>query len=741
MKYFVPLYTVTLFISAFLLFSIQPMVGKLLLPMLGGGPSVWNTAMVFFQLLLLAGYTYAHLMAKFFSPRKQVFIHILLFVLTAFSLPMGLPADILPPDHNPLLWQLGTMALMAAGPFFILSSTAPLLQQWFAKTDHLKAQNPYFLYAASNFGSMLALLSYPVVIEPMLRLNQQSTTWSWGYCFLAVMLGICGFFSKFKTQSKPDESALEQVDEIITWKRRFLWLFLAFVPSSLMLGVTTFITTDITAVPLFWVIPLSLYLLSFIIAFSEKPFFTLPLTRILHAIASLFMIFLMVFNSMLIVWNVAIFHLIFFFFSALLCHQELAATKPKTSRLTEFYLIMSLGGALGGVFNSLLAPLIFKVPFEYAIVLCLCVLCRSASDPAQEKLKHALGDIRSRLKNNILNVGWKVLALLYIALATMLLDHVVISAISAFAIAAISFSYQSKKWAFASIFIFISLSHPLIPWNSFVNTLAIKRNYYGVILVNNTGDVRVMTNGVTNHGAQSLKKEYLKRPTSYYPPGSGISDIFSVLDHRKPGAQKIAAMGMGVGTISCYSRKNRQFDFYEINPVVMDIATNPEYFTFLSGCGSPYKIIAGDARHKISEAEDSSYDLILVDVFSSDSIPMHIITKEAAAIYLKKLKPDGILAFHISNRFFVLDRELEAIGKSLGQSVIGKRTNAKFEKEEGLNNPYMSMPNYYTVMTDNPTIIKSLQTTNVAWKEIPDDQKLIPWSDDYANILRALRFK
>lgn len=730
MKYLIPLYAVTLFVSAFLLFSVQPMVGKFLLPLLGGGPSVWNTAMLFFQLLLLAGYAYAHAMARFLKPQTQIIVHFVFFAIAALSLPLSLPSDTDPGD-NPMLWQLGTMLTMAAAPFFILSSSAPLLQQWFARSSHPKAQNPYFLYAASNFGSMLALLSYPVIIEPLLRLHDQSLTWSWGYGLLGLLILLSASLSKFPEKAVI-AADIKEVDVPITWKQRSIWLLLAFVPSSLMLGVTTFITTEVTAVPLFWVIPLALYLLTFIIAFSEKSFFTLPLTRIVQGGSILMLLFLALFSNSMSAWNAAIIHLIFFFFTALLCHQELAALKPRAKHLTEFFLIMSAGGALGGLFNSLLAPLLFKLPIEYMLVIVLSVFCRYISS--------AKTDSATKVK---WYKDWKIWGIIGLSmLSPFLVQSSIYALASAAALTILCGFYVTRRWAFAALFTFIIACNPLIPWQSFILPIALERNYYGSVMVSDYKGFRIMMHGATNHGAQALDPKYAGLSTTYYATTGGAGDIFRVLKGRLGKEQKIAALGMGIGMVANYQAPGRHFDFYEINPIVVDIASNPNYFTYVSRCGDNCSVILGDARHKIAEAPDHSYDVVFVDIFSSDNIPMHVVTKQAVELYQKKLKPGGFLVFHISSRFFILDRELAAIAETLDQKVI--RRKAFIKKIENLppelDDPLMALPNQYAIMTNDQNILDAFKQQNKDWTMVPPPEDLEAWSDDYANVMRSLIF-
>lgn len=736
MNLLVPLYAVTLFVSALLLFSVQPMVGKYLLPLMGGGPSVWNTAMVFFQILLLGGYAYAHAMARFLTPRTQFLVHLALFLVAAVSLPMVLPEGADPTARNPLLWQLAIMVSMAAAPFFILSSTAPLLQQWFAKTEHKNAGNPYFLYVASNAGSMLALLSYPFVIEPLLTLREQSYSWAYGYGVLGGLILLCGLASKFRPAAAYAR-AVDDDDEIVTWKRRGAWLLLAFVPSSLMLGVTTFISTDVTTVPLLWVIPLALYLLTFIIAFSEKPFFPLEMTRIVQGVFALVLLLITIISPLLAAFSIVFVHLICFFFTALLCHQELSNLKPKARHLTEFYLIMSLGGALGGVFNSLVAPLLFVLPVEYLIVIALSLFCRYYSSPDKSWALDFPG-WKGFLRN------WRVVAIAILgvvcALATLYLHKNIVTFIGAIAIVFLLSPFLRTRWIFAILYTAVIIANPLISWKELFNSITIARNYYGVISVNDYEDVRFLTYGVTNHGGQSLNPETRFEPFGYYNKNSALGDVFRTDYMSQSKASEIAVLGLGAGCVACfYNGPGRHFDYYEIDPNVIRIASDPKYFTFLSDCGVDYSIMEGDGRLMIAKQPDQKYDLIMMDAFTSDNIPLHLITREAVEMYLSKIKPQAVALFHVSNRFFRLPPELALIAQSLGKKAYIKTDPGNNPPPpEGKKTNFVSYANIYVVITDNEDVLAQLEQIDDKWTELSPAEGRKPWTDDYANIMRAL---
>lgn len=735
MRLYAYIITSAVFLSAYLLFVVQPMVGKYLLPLLGGGPSVWNTAMLFFQILLLGGYAYAHGMARFVPLRRQYIVHLSLFALAALSLPLALTLGAEPTGQDPMIWQLRTMMSMAAGPFFILSATAPLLQQWFSKTAHDRAENPYFLYAASNIGSMLALLSYPFLVEPALNLSAQSFLWSWGYALLGGLILVSVLLARPATRSEEKIETLED-DIPVTWAQRGAWLLLSFIPSSLMLGFTSYITSDVTTVPLFWIIPLSLYLLTFIIAFSEKSFFSLPLTRIIQGFSVLLLLFHMMFTGLLVRWEYAGVHVFFFFFTALLCHQELVAQKPKPRHLTEFFLIMSLGGALGGLFNSIIAPLIFSLPYEYMATGLLSTFFRfSSSQPLC-----ALTFDRS----NFLKKYAKFAAVIALVIAIFWINNPLATTLLGAGIVVLCGYYMNNRITFAVLCAFLFIVFPIRQWTLSGQDLLTSRNYYGVIRVRDEGGVRTLLHGITNHGGQSLDPNDPFKPFGYYDSHSGLADVFA-LPYMNAANQprKVAIIGLGTGAIACFfNREDRSFDYYEIDPAVVDVAKDPRYFTYLSNCVSHASVQTGDGRLLIAHAPDHSYDVIELDAFTSDNIPLHIITKEAMQLYFKKLKPDGILVFHVTNRFFDLENELAVTANALGYKALFKLNigdDPKKLKEEGKSLQLAIQSSKYVVITSNEAVQADLLERATKWEVLTANEGWKPWTDDYANILRSLR--
>jgi len=716
-KFYVALYSITLVLSSSLLFVVQPMFSKMVLPLLGGTPQVWNTAMVFFQVSLLAGYAYAHGITKFLNIKSQGVLHLILLILFFFVLPISLTENQVPSiDHNPTLWQLTLMLMTMGGPFFIISASAPMLQRWFSFTDHKDADNPYFLYGASNLGSVSALLLYPIIIEPNIDLDQQSYSWMYGYIILIVLIVIC-CLSIWKIKLKKTAIKMSRKIDIITFKTRSKWIILSFIPSSLMLGVTTYITTNIASAPLIWIIPLLLFIITFIIVFSRKPIISeSTASNFLGYLIIYMFINLFIFGSGGLV-NVPI-HMGLFFFAALTCHSLLASSKPSAEHLTEFYLMISIGGALGGVFNALIAPNIFIVPIEYAIALAGAVFMR-LSNVKQEKIKAIDVMLGVLAAGAIISLREEYSMTIKILLSAVTLVGLTLT--------------LNKRWVFASaVLIPLLISTPGNLINFFTEDLIFKdRNFFGVVRVMNNNNQRIFIDGTTIHGTQfSDKKDELKL-TSYYTKTSPISDLFEYATQEFD-EQKVAVLGLGVGVTACYYKKGRRFDFYEINPATINIAENPKYFSFLSNCGSPYEIYQGDARIELKKRKDHNYDFIFADAYSSDNIPIHLITREAVALYLKKLNSKGILGFNISNSYVDIEPVLTEIANSfnikgyskLSKGALIEGTNIKGEVAQAFAFARNKKQEEYLI--------------SKGWKLGQKRKGVGLWTDKFSNIITVL---
>lgn len=661
------LFTLTIFLSAYLLFLIQPMVGKSLLPVLGGTPSVWNTAMVFFQVLLLAGYLYAHLLSKINNLKTQLIIHGMFLCAAFVTLPMAI--SFLPPadEASPFIWQITTMIGMIGLPFFILSTSAPLLQKWFSLSSHPNAHNPYFLYSASNIGSLLALILYPILVERFLPLPEQTYAFQIGFGVLAVSILVCGL-----SLPKTHRATITVTDDTPrpSFKEMGIWLLLSFVPSSMMLGFTSFVTTDIGSTPLFWVIPLILYILSFVLAFATKKIFPLPVIKVCFLV--LFFIVNVILNMLLVnyKWEVAIVHGVLFFVTALMCHQQLDKLKPSAKHLTLFFLIMSVGGALGGIFNALIAPLIFLKPYEYMVATALALCC------------------------------W---------------------------------GYGQKYKYIIAIGIFLMAVNPIVPWETPEKKIIhLSRNYFGTVTVRDSDTARTLAHGTTDHGSQALDEKFKLTPITYYYYKSAVAET---LAESKNGTDKVeaAVLGLGAGVISCHYRPSDHLTFIEIDPDIIKIAKDRNLYTYIEDCKTPVTIIQGDARLKLNEEPNGKFDYVLVDVFSGDNIPIHLITTEAVKMYLQKIKGDGMLTFHLSNRYMNLAREVAAIAKSLNVTAYHKISTGGIIKDSNI--PYFATE--VVALTNNPIHGKNLIAKG--WKKMDlNENNLHPWTDTYANPLRAL---
>ena len=742
-RFYTPVYALTLLLSAALLFSVQPMFSKMILPLLGGTPQVWNTAMLFFQVCLLGGYAYAHGTSRFLSIRVQGILHFVLLCVFIGVLPFAIPEGWTPPvDKDPTLWQLSLMAVTVGGPFFVLAGSAPMLQRWFASTDHPDAHNPYFLYGASNLGSMTSLLAYPVIIEPLMTLSGQSTAWMFGYFGLISFTVLSAVLVWQNAASKAQPKAVVAKDaEPVTWEMRIRWLVLAFIPSSLMLGVTTFITTDIASVPLLWILPLAIYVGTFILVFARKPLISEQRIVFLFEIGIILMIAQMIgmqYNKINPGLLIAI-HMTVFFLAAMVCHTALAKSKPHASHLTEFYLLMSAGGALGGFFNAIIAPQFFIIPLEYGLVLALAVFVRY-SDDKKQYLKATLQSFLEHIQKDGMNTilsgkGFVVIAIVVTSTFAFGIPNKTLFMMSAVILTICLLAIVKNRWLFGSMVALILCIFPLgFDWgqHNFTNLIHRDRNFFGVIrVVDTVDDERILLHGTTNHGAQALADEYKLTPLSYYSPSSPINDVFRFLDKSKR-PQEVAVLGLGIGVTACFSAKNRHFDFFEIDPDIADIAADTQYFSYLADCGSPHDVILGDGRLTVQEKPDEHYDLIVLDAFSSDNIPVHLITLDAIEIYLKKLKKNGTLIFNTSNNYIDLEPVLTLTAEKLEIHGLADLTNGGTIPDTELS----YYPAHFFVMTRSDRMKKHLEDKGWTAGMRRDGVKI--WTDQYSNIVSVL---
>jgi hypothetical protein len=728
-------YTVTLFLSAFLLFLVQPMVGKMVLPFYGGAPAVWSACMLFFQATLFLGYFYSHLSLKWLGLQRQTKLHIVLLLIPLVLLPIDITPRVSPPSSLiPVIWLLGRLFIIVGPPFFVVSSIAPLLQRWFSATNHPSANNPYFLYAASNFGSLLALLSYPILFEPVLNTTQQSFIWTFGYVLLTFMVLLCAAFLRHrhtsitKSESKIIRFKNSQPLPEPTRRRKLFWVFTSFVPSSLMLGVTVYITTNLAAIPLLWVLPLAIYLLSFMLVFSRNQILphalvcrSMPI--IIIALAPTF------FMSLKVELLLIPLHLVMFFVVAMVCHGELASSRPNVHHLTEYYLWIAIGGAMGGVFNALIAPAIFNRVVEYPIVMILSCLIL----PAATNLKDTVKKRRADIILPLLLAGFNCL----IIVSTHVIEFKNFTILFAllFAPAAIvCFSFKDRTIRFALTFAIILFSMAYFADLNTGNKIYASRNFYGVkqIIFEPEIGIRHLYHGTTVHGSQFTDPSNQDEPLAYYHKSGPIGDVFDAFGKSDTGFHA-AIIGLGVGSIASYAKKGQHFTFYEIDPDVEQIARDTRYFNFLADMRGSFDVVIGDGRLKIANASNTLYGMIILDAFNSDAIPVHLLTKEALQLYLAKLKKDGILVFHISNRFIDLKPLLGNIASNFGLVCLVKSAQTKKDiKYKG------KMPAEYVAMGLSGSPIDRLQNFP-AWYKLDYRPDVPIWTDKYSNIISLLK--
>jgi predicted O-methyltransferase YrrM len=727
------LFVATIFLSATLVFLVQPMVAKLVLPLLGGTPAVWNTSMAFFQLALLAGYLYAHLLQRLSSVRTQAFVHLGVLAAAAIVLPLNISGALGDPDTSaPILWLLGVLALSIGAPFAALSATAPLVQAWRARLkdpdDHTE---PYALYAASNLGSLLALIAYPLIVEPTLTLQAQRISWSLGYGVFFVTLGALAFLAirgRGHIIEKPAEPA-----EPIRWRERLIWIGLAAAPSSLMLGTTTYLTTDVASAPFLWVAPLALYLLTFVIAFQTRPLISRQMALVLGAAAVAACAYVLPFHTNDIFLQLLV-HLTAFFFTALICHQTLVARRPPASQLTEFYLFMSIGGVVGGAFNAFLAPVIFNVIFEYPLVLVLAVFARPFGPlelPLRSWVLFGAGVIAAVAAFILMSVAdyWPGVSQISALVGKMTL----VKATLAITLVA-AFLLRRHVLAFPGLLVMLLVSGSLIgdqvevrqTWRSFFGVArqsVVNLEAYG-------GDVMMLAHGTTLHGAQAPVGPYGCKPMVYYAEETPIGQVFITSRAVKP-ALNFGAVGLGTGTVATFVRETDRMTFFEIDPLMVEIATNPAYFSYIGECAKgPIDFVMGDARLTLSQESNDKYDVLLIDAFSSDAVPAHLLTVEALKMYLTKIKPDGVVVLHLSNRNLNLLQPAQASALAAGAATLFRKHTAD------PNLPFLwESSEDVVIMARNPQALAAY-ASDPRWE--PSQAVVRPWTDDYTNLVGAL---
>jgi len=828
------LFTVAIFLAATLLFMVQPLAGKMLLPVVGGSPAVWTTCMLFFQAALLAGYLYSHLVTTRLPIKVQVGLHAGLILVAIAWLPFAPPATEPPATGAGALlgWLLTTLGTSVGVPFLLVSTSGPLLQRWFSNTDDPSAKDPYFLYAASNLGSAVGLLGYPFLLERQFNISGQSFVWFAMYVLLSMLLVACGVgaarASGASLAARASGSIPAATRETISWSRRLRWIALAAVPSSLMIGVTQHLSTDLAAVPLLWVVPLFVYLLTFSIAFSPR----IPLSASwlwwMFAVFALVdgFFFMTLQNSPFVL--VGLVHVLGFTLASLMCHRRLADDRPSPSSLTEFFFWIALGGVMGGLFNAVIAPSVFTLVFEYPVALAACLWLRPGASPWTLRLPRwatpvgpaaafAAGIAIVALTEPLIRQGGTNASRLEIARAATAM--VVVMGLAAFTpiscaaglfVAAVCFGHWNGKQSFGD------------------KTLLLERSFFGVhhayskVLLNPDGteldgggrvEVHRLSHGTTLHGAQLLGTmqrqladgtRAMMSPatiaTTYYHAAGPAGDLMRVLSNTPAvyakasdgliaanelmragsissltstglplvsawaaeavarGAierarsvapsTRVAVIGLGSGTMASYARKGDEYTFFEIDPVVARFASEPAVFSYLTDAkarGASVRIVLGDGRLNIMKEKDGTFGLIVLDAFSSDSIPVHLLTREALEMYLNKLRPDGVVAFHVSNRYFDLRPIFANLAADLGVAAyLGETSkNNAVTAVRGINEERK----HYELMTDTswiaigrtPEAVAAFRKDAPYWVPLtkrPGDNPSL-WTDDFSDVLSA----
>lgn len=818
-----------------LLFMVQPLVGKILLPYLGGTPAVWNTCMVFFQALLLGGYYHAHRLKRVPSLRTQLAIQAAIIGLALVPLAaFGFRIDFLtrtilptPTESNPIPWLLAVLFLTTGLPFFVVSTTAPLLQRWFSQTSHPAARDPYFLYAASNLGSMSTLLAYPFLIEPNLSIGRQALAWAAGFALYGLLIGACGLLAAANPAATPiGEAGGGETGRAPGWPTILGWVALAFIPSSLMIGCTTHLTTDIAPIPLLWILPLALYLLSFILVFSRIPGWVYPATFIVLPLAALLaqsgalgellaagsaegipgalaraceksvtlkssdlalllglpllagwlgstsnrqhIFWVLLLPATLVVvtalpgmrrfldfpeQQAITWHLALLLAASMVCHGELSRDRPAASHLTTFYLAMSVGGVLGGAFNTIVAPMAFNRMVEYPLVAALACLMIPGFD-----VPRGFAWLRGLTQGAVASVG---------AGAGVLLLAIGFVAIG-----------DARRWASQwiprdnnPVFAWV---HHLIEINLQDRHLLERRNFFGSFTVQEShhqasywvplAEAEIhesltyhkLLHGTTNHGMQVFSPDSMRRETvTYFHKTGAIGQLFESLGERqarKGRPQRVAVLGVGTGTLAAYAEKDWALTLFEIDPEVVNTSYRDpleRYFTFLGDAerrGARVEVRLGDGR-KLIERHDAAagrFDVLFMDAFASDSVPVHLLTREAFQSYFDKLEDDGMVVVNIANRYLNFEPVLANLAESMGWSMIiqGGSGIDRIDKY-GTNWVVISRKREDTGTL--PDLGRRFETDGdepwvESWRAGVAQPALGVWTDDYSNIVGIFKW-
>jgi hypothetical protein len=719
--------TSALFLSALLLFAIEPMFTKMVLPRIGGAAAVWSVAMVFFQAALLLGYAYAHLLSRTLPPSLSALIHLALLAVAATTLPIGVAQGFEAAPQQALeLWVLALFAGSIGLPFIALAASAPLLQNWFAASGHPRAANPYVLYAASNLGSFVALLTYPFLVEPLFTLRTQVLAWSVGYALLIVFIGAAAIIvaRAGKPSIDTEGAAIVAAPRIA---ERVMWTVLAAIPAGLVIAVTAAISTDLAAAPFVWVLPLSLYLLTFVAIFRDRAWAP---HRIVLSLVPFAAVAVIATASMQVrpYWSAQlVVHLVSFVVLALACHGELYRRRPEPARLTEFYLWTSFGGVIGGIFAGLIAPHVFNGIAEYPILILTALLVMPgtfAGGPRRFLCQSGTGLVLAAVAGSFVWLHFPMTdAVLPIEIGLVFLTGAMVLV------------RRQPAWFFglAVLGFVIGNLDPV-----FSRRIEQVRSFFGVhrVVEDGTGQFRLLLHGTTLHGAERVRNPDgtpvtgRPEPTTYYYFGGPLGDAIAASRAAQGQLAKVAVVGLGTGSLACHRQDREAWTYFEIDPHVVRIARDPTLFRFLSTCGADMRIVLGDARLTLT-ASPEHYDLIVLDAFSSDAIPVHLLTREAFAGYLSRLTAHGMIVLHISNRHMALWRLAAAVGDAEGLLAYGKGQLPPDAKEGEWRQPAEVV-----VFARNARDLGDLPA-QPGWKRLGPDPR-VAWTDDYADVLDAI---
>jgi hypothetical protein len=740
----ITLYSLTLFVNAALLFIIEPMIAKMILPYLGGSPAVWNASLVFYQGCLLIGYAYAHYGSSWLGIKRHAFVHLGLVFAAIWFLPVALPVHwFSPPTASPTRLVLSALTVSIGFPFLVIAAGAPLLQKWFAECGLGAARDPYFLYAASNGGSMVGLLAYPIFSERSLTISQQNQFWFYGYLGLSGLIAL-SMLLYLRLTLRPVAQSMANVlgtnissntdptsQQEIPLPRRLRWLLWSLVPSSLLCGVTTFITTDVAAAPLFWVIPLAAYLLSFIIAFGGAKWTTSAFMARRQAFLLLGAALTVAVGATSPVYVVLPLHLLAFFITAVICHGRLAEDRPPAIYLTNFYLWISIGGVLGGLFNALLAPQIFKTVFEYPLMMVAAAFIRPFVD----------GDDGSARSKNLdwllpLVLGIAMIVLIEVGKTVTILPRSTLHLLifGATGIICLSFGHRPVRFGmgFLALLVIAAMFPPLYGEELFRD-----RSFFGAYRATyDAGSKRyLLFHGTTIHGVQNAEASSRLQPLSYYHRSGPAGQVLVASAQNGTGG-KVAVVGLGTGALACHGSRSQHFTFYEIDPLVESIARDTRLFTYLRDCPPQIDVVIGDARLSLASAPDRQYDIFVFDAFSSDVIPVHLLTREALELYVRKTTSDGVLLFHISNRYMDLAPVLDRLAKELKlAALIQNDVNLSAELFAAGKSP-----SRWILLARDQRALEPF-TREPRWRALDGNLGGDLWTDEYSDVLKVLHWR